>query len=97
MDRTLLSSWFGAMVLLQILVPLIRKYRGLRPPADFSEYVGPGFALGGIIALSRVFLKLVSNADLQNALELDGQIALGVGILYGVNLSVKEVKKLLWP
>lgn len=96
MDQTLLYAWFGAMVFLQIMVPLARKYCGIRSP-EFSEYVGPGFALGGIFALLRVFLKLISQSDLQDALELDGQVALGIGILYGLNLSIKEVVKLFWP
>ncbi|MEM7066855.1 MAG: hypothetical protein AAF572_27285 [Cyanobacteria bacterium P01_B01_bin.77] len=72
MEQTLLYAWFGAMLFLQVTVPLARNYRGLRSP-EFSEYVAPGFALGGVIALFRIFLRLISQSDLRDALELDGQ------------------------
>ena len=93
MDQTFLYIWFGVMIFLLITVPLARGYRGRKIP-EFSDFIAAGFSLGGIIALIRVLLKLISQPELKEILELDGQVALGLGSLFGLYLAIREIAKL---
>lgn len=94
MDRNFLYIWIGVMLAMLVIAPLSRRLRSKKPP-ESQEFVVAGFALGGIIALVKVLIKLLTQEQLQADLEWDGTIALCISSGLGIFLSAKEVFKLL--
>ncbi len=93
-DQQFLYIWLGAMAILSFAVFLSRTYRGRRAPA-FSDFLVVGFTLAGIITLIRGLLKvIVTNPEIQTALEWDGTIAFCIGSFFGLYFAIKEIIKL---
>lgn len=95
MDLKFLYTWLGLMLFLTIAAPTSRALTG-KKKLSAEAFVSVGFAIGGMIALANVLLKLLNQEQLRSDLGDDGTVALLLGIYYGSYLSLKEVIKLFF-
>lgn len=81
------------MAMTIVAAPLSRHFRGRKAPTS-QEFVIAAYALGGAIALVKVFIKVVTQKHLQSELDWDGTVAICASSCWMAFLSVKEVVKL---
>lgn len=81
------------MMFTLIAAPLVRRARGRKAPSS-QDFVVAAFALGSVIALVKVLIKIITQESLQLELDWDGTIALCISPFLGIYLSLKEVIKL---
>jgi hypothetical protein len=93
MNINFLYVWFGVMIVFLVAAPLIRRNQR-RSALQGQDFVIVGFAVGGVIALTRVIIKVISDEKLQTTIDWDGTVAICIGCGFGIYLSIKEVIKL---
>jgi ABC-type Fe3+-siderophore transport system permease subunit len=93
MKLNFLFVWGAVVVTVIIAASIVRKNRKQNSLSE-TEIVVAGFAIGSMISLVKVIIKVVSTEKLQADLDLDGAISLCLGCGLGIYLSLKEVIKL---
>ncbi len=93
MKLNFLLVWGIVVVTVIIAASTIRKNRKQNSLSE-TEIVVTGFAIGSVISLVKVLVKVVSSEKLQADLDLDGAISLCLGCGLGIYLSLKKLIKL---
>jgi hypothetical protein len=87
------TLWCILMVSLSLSSVLGRAARK-KASAKLEEFIVAGFALGSVVALAKVLVKLVTDHKMQEYVDFDGSVALFISCVLGIYFSVKEVGKL---
>jgi ABC-type Fe3+-siderophore transport system permease subunit len=93
MKLNFLFIWCVIVASVIIAASILRKNRQQNSLSE-TEIIFTGFAIGTLISLTKVLVKVVSDEKLQADLDFDGASSLGIGCALGIYNSLKQLIKL---